>query len=247
MIAINPILFIMQKNNRKDSGNMEEKMEIWKDIEGYENRYQVSNLGRVKSLDMTITDILGRNKLYKGKILRKNLDKKGYETIVLKLGNSKPKKHYIHQLVLLTFDKESYFEGAIIDHVNTIKTDNRLENLHWVTQKDNMNNPLTKEHMSESSKGHIAWNKGKKCKQLSGVNNPSANKIMLIYPNDKKSEIMCIREASKKLNIHERIIRELLNKNIEYTTNRKTKNNPKYIDLIGLKVVKVGEEYEHQG
>ena len=49
---------------------MTEKKEIWKDVPGYENYYQASNLGRVRSLDRTITNNNGVKKVYKGKVLK---------------------------------------------------------------------------------------------------------------------------------------------------------------------------------
>ena len=57
--------------------------EIWKDIKNYENYYQVSNLGRVRSLDRTIKDIRSE-RLYKGKILKQSLCNWGYLTVSLK-------------------------------------------------------------------------------------------------------------------------------------------------------------------
>ena len=58
-------------------------MEIWKDVEGYEGLYQVSNYGRVKSLDRHVRFIDGRGRLFKGKILKLCLNSHGYWLIVL--------------------------------------------------------------------------------------------------------------------------------------------------------------------
>jgi len=73
----------------------------------------------------------------------------------LKVGVKKPtrKKISAHRLVYETFNGEIP-QGYEIDHINTIRDDNRLENLRCVTHKENSNNPLTIKHHSESRKGN---------------------------------------------------------------------------------------------
>lgn len=101
--------------------------EIWKDIEGYEGLYQVSNLGRVKKLPT---------------ILKNSLDKQGYEVVQLVNENGKKKVLKIHRLVANAFIENTENKPQV-DHINTIRNDNRVENLRWVTPKENMNNPIT--------------------------------------------------------------------------------------------------------
>lgn len=115
--------------------------EIWKDIYfveddiiwDYRGLYQVSNLGNVKSL--------GNNKTRKEKILKQGKLKYGYLCVDL-YKNGKQKKFLIHRLVAHMFI-DGYFDGADIDHINTIRTDNRADNLRWCTRKENNNNLLT--------------------------------------------------------------------------------------------------------
>ena len=75
---------------------------------------------------------------------------------------SKPKicNIKVHRLVYETFVGEIPQECEI-DHINTVSADNRLENLRCVTHKENVNNPLTRIHISKALKGKPAWNKGK--------------------------------------------------------------------------------------
>lgn len=116
---------------------MEEVKEIWRDIEGFEGHYQVSNLGRVRSLDRIITDTTSgysRSRVFKGSILNPIIRKNGYCSVVL----SDRKSYLIHRLVLLSFigkDNSKVF----VNHKNGIKEDNRLVNLEWATRKQNMN------------------------------------------------------------------------------------------------------------
>ena len=116
--------------------------EIWVDICGYEGLYQVSNRGRVRSLDREIYKNNNVKQFSKSFILKFEKNK-GYNYVHL-FKNGVRKRMAVHRLVAEAFipNPES---KPVIDHINTIRDDNRVENLHWVTPKENMENPLTKE------------------------------------------------------------------------------------------------------
>lgn len=116
--------------------NMEE---IWKDIEGFEGLYQVSNLGRVKHLQ-------GYNHK-KEFVLTPYLDDKGYFHVSLSKEN-KIKKRLVHRLVALTF-LDNHRQCKEVDHINGVRNDNRVENLRWCTRKENCNYPLYRENSSK--------------------------------------------------------------------------------------------------
>ena len=128
-------------------------MEEWKDIEGYEGIYQVSNKGRVKSLERIVqSESHGKPCLrhLQESILQPCMNK-GYGYVRL-WNDGKRKQQQIHRLVY------EAFVGRIpnnkeIDHINTIRNDNSLENLRCVTHKENQNNPLTLIHCSEAQTG----------------------------------------------------------------------------------------------
>ena len=105
--------------------------EIWKDIKGYEGLYQVSNLGRVRSLDRYVG-----NYLFKGKIMKENLNSRGYLRLHLSM-NNKQKEHKIHKLVAEAFI-DNPDKLTEVNHINGIKTDNKVSNLEWCTHKENM-------------------------------------------------------------------------------------------------------------
>ena len=130
--------------------------EIWKPIKGYENLYEISNLGNVKSLSRIVKGIrYGKSYEYfiQEKILKQNKDTKGYLLVKLnKDGVSTNKK--VHRLVAESFLGDIY--NKEIDHINTIKTDNRLENLRIVTSKENSNNPISKIHYSKGNLGKVS-------------------------------------------------------------------------------------------
>ncbi|PEO38310.1 NUMOD4 domain-containing protein [Bacillus wiedmannii] len=113
---------------------MELEKEVWKDIEGYEDLYQVSNLGRVKSLDRDYIDSLGRKRTSKGRTLRP-VRLNGYQGVSLCREGS-DKKERIHRLVAKAFLPIPLFKDTV-NHINGIKNDNRVENLEWVTQSEN--------------------------------------------------------------------------------------------------------------
>ena len=120
--------------------------EIWKDIPEYEGLYQVSNLGRVKSLMFN-----------KEKIL-KQANTNGY--LQVRLCKNKIKKFLVHQLVSMAFlnHKPCGF-NLVIDHINDNPSDNRVENLQIVTQRYNCRK--TQGKYSSQFKG-VSWNKQKK-------------------------------------------------------------------------------------
>ena len=98
------------------------EQEIWKDIPWYEWKYQVSNLWNIFSLP------------YK-KLLKCNLNKCWYKIVWLSI-NNKRSNYSVHRLVAQAFiyNKQNKNE---VNHINWIKTDNRAENLDWVTRSEN--------------------------------------------------------------------------------------------------------------
>ncbi len=103
------------------------KKEEWCDVVGYVGLYQVSNIGRVKSLNYNHTNT--------PKIMKPGKIPKGY-LIVNLFDNGSRKTMYIHRLVGFAFLKKSK-EKPEVNHKNGCKTDNRVDNLEWVSPSEN--------------------------------------------------------------------------------------------------------------
>jgi hypothetical protein len=115
-------------------------VEIWKDIENFPN-YQISSLGRVRSLDRIIERSDGTIANLKERILKTFPLPAGYIYVDLKK-NKKNIKQYIHRLVCEAFYPEYKGCGLEINHINGIRNDNRLENLEWINHTDNVRHSI---------------------------------------------------------------------------------------------------------
>lgn len=159
--------------------------EIWREIPGFEGFYQISSERRVRSINREVVRSDGQIRHYKEKILKPTTTSNGYSIVSLRK-NGELKQYYLHNLFASTFPEliqNEWFPGAEIDHINTIRTDNRPENLRWVDRSGNMANPITKKRCSEIRKGREASNK-KWVIKLS-LN----NEILHFYPSIRSASI----------------------------------------------------------
>ena len=123
------------------------KKEIWKDILGYEGLYQVSNFGRVRSLDRIVKEKNGKNKFLKGKILKYILVYGGYMVVRLSK-NGILKNYYVHRLVAQAF-LDNPDNLPQVNHKDENPLNNVVSNLEWVSAKYNCNYGTRNERVAE--------------------------------------------------------------------------------------------------
>ena len=114
--------------------------EIWKNIEGFKGFYQVSNLGRIKSMSREVnfnnsTSLTGKRRL-KERILKPIPDKEGYSCLHLFRNTGDFKNVKVHRIVAQAFI-ENPENKPQINHVNGVKNDNRFDNLEWCNNSEN--------------------------------------------------------------------------------------------------------------
>lgn len=140
--------------------------ECWKDVKDYEGLYQVSTLGRVKSLPRNTTH---------GKILKSIVDKDGYLYVNL-YNNGYRKKMKIHRLVAQAFIPNPQNKPEV-NHIDENKQNNMVENLEWLTSKENSNYGTRNGRISKPIlcvETGIVYKSAKECAKLMGIKYPSA-------------------------------------------------------------------------
>lgn len=144
--------------------------EVWKDIIGYDGFYQVSNLGRVRS-----TNRLVNNKPCVGQILKTQIDKGGYLYVALS-AHCFHKVYKVHRLVATAFIPNPENKPQV-NHINGVKTDNRVENLEWNTAQENKIHSIVVLGYKSKKKGKCGLDAG--CKNI--VLQIKDNKIIAEY------------------------------------------------------------------
>jgi len=128
--------------------------EIWKDIPGYEGLYQVSNLGRVKSLSRLKR--CGRSSFYEEPDILLKPKKAGAGRLYVSLyKNGKRNNLYIHRLVLITFVGPCP-QGMECCHYDDNPLNNRLDNLRWDTHKNNVIDRINNDKQVRGSRSGVS-------------------------------------------------------------------------------------------
>jgi hypothetical protein len=157
--------------------------EIWKDIPEYEGLYQISNLGNVRS--QHFNKMSGQKP---GQLLKIGLMYNGYLSIQLRMGDTN-KRHLVHRLIAESFISNPD-NKPVINHINGIKNDNRIENLEWCTQSENVRHAIDTGLRTSAfgpAKGTKPWNTDK---LLSEEHKTKLSKAKLGKPSLKKRKVI---------------------------------------------------------
>lgn len=164
--------------------------EVWKDVKGYEGLYQVSNIGRVKSLPRL--QVCRFPRITHERILNWCIEQSGYASVRLYDKGGKPKRIKVHRLVAENFIENPNIYPCI-NHKDENKLNNKAENLEWCTSKYNTN------YGSAIEKSAIGRRK------------------IIIAENEKTKEILTFvggTEAAKYFNTHKSYIWRICKKEI---------------------------------
>ena len=167
--------------------------EIWKDVFGFEGLYQVSNLGKVRSLDR-LANFNGGIGLRKGRVLKLGNNNDGYLQVALSK-DGKQTTFVVHRLVYEAFNGKIP-EGMQVNHIDEDKTNNSIENLNVMTSSENIN-----------------WGTGNERRAKSMINHKSLSKPIIQYSltGEKLAEYESLSDAKRKLTINQGNISSALN------------------------------------
>ena len=213
--------------------------EVWKDIEGYEGLYQVSSVGRVRSLN------------YRGngevRVLKQRMDSHHKYFIVGLHKNKEVKTCSVHRLVAKAFVPNPENKPQV-DHINTVKKDNYFKNLRWASPIENSHNELSRQHhleavrsgefrrkMSESHKGennplygkhHSEETRRKMSEAHKGEANHKSKKVEIFKDEISLGVFPCAMELERKS--EELFGEKLLVSNISLVCHGKRKQHKGY-------------------
>lgn len=182
-------------------------IEIWKDVAGYENYYQVSNLGNIKSKDrlIEVDDYInhhatcrGFSYVMPGKIMKQRITQFGYKAVSLVNAEGKQKGFMVHRLVAEAFlPNPNNF--PFINHKDENKQNNFVDNLEWCTAEYNINYGTYLERRSNTQR----------------YTNKNMRSVIAVDANDNVLQFISIRDAARILNIYQ--------SNIQYALKKGTK------------------------
>ena len=147
-------------NNKINEINNKHKSEVYIPVVGFEDRYEISNYGNIRTLNR-LEDCKLKNspkRTIKQKQIKLCENKNGYYHICLRK-NSKIKTIEIHRLVYMCFISIDYLPNYVLDHIDGIRTNNKLTNLQVITQSENVKKGINNINNRHSKHDNIIYDK----------------------------------------------------------------------------------------
>lgn len=161
-------------------------MEKWVDIKGFENLYQISNYGNIRSKDRYKRNNSG-TMLLKGRILKPIANNSGYLRIQLVSLQGDKKRFFVHRLVATHFlSIPSDPNKNIVNHIDCNPKNNNVNNLEWTTIKGNIHHAIRKGRMERTQQwlNHLREYNEKNGKSVVGTDIETGEKLYFICLND---------------------------------------------------------------
>lgn len=163
-------------------------MEVWKDIQGFEGFYQVSNLGNVKSVARVQENKKGVTVHYKSKELKPSPNSSGYLRVELK-SPSRKEKWFVHRLVAIHFvPNPDPVKLTIVNHLDSNFLHNWDSNLEWTSYRGNMRHAMNNGRMNRTEEWlkHLRETNETNGQSVVGTNLKTGEKIYFVCLNDCK-------------------------------------------------------------
>jgi hypothetical protein len=126
---------------------------VWKDVKGFESHYEASNTGLIRRKAGQTIYKDGRIARFSQTVLKHGYNKKGYAKVYLSVGSKKYSKS-VHRLIAETFI-DNPEKKQTVNHIDCNKLNNRVDNLEWMTNKENMRHAFDNGRFKERDKTTI--------------------------------------------------------------------------------------------
>ena len=179
---------------------------VWKDVVGFEGRYQVSNMGQVRSLDICLPCKNGGVSVHKGKIKPLHKNNRGYVTVGL-CKERKTHRKLLHRLVAEAFVDKSE-EKTQVNHIDGDISNNRASNLEWVTDNENKihssisnggtqrpKRPVIVRIITENSNATRRFGGLREAERALGLDHKSALNVLKGKQKQTKGYVLCYEEV----------------------------------------------------